>query len=93
MNNSSIHQSDLDVIALETKHQKDYERCLRLASQSLKVQKFSENYRDKLRTSFADGKYDGELDLEPEPYQWFNTTYRKGYFAGITARFNELFSA
>ena len=86
MNNSSIHQPDLDVIALETKHQRDFER-------SLKIQKFSKNYRDELRISFEDGKYDGGLDLEPEPYQWFNPIYRKGYLAGITARFNELFSA
>lgn len=86
MNNSSIHQANLDVIALETKHQRDFER-------SLEVQKFSKNYRDELRISFEDGKYDGELDLEPEPYQWFNPIYRKGYFAGITVRFNELFSA
>ena len=86
MNNSSIHQVNLDIIALETKHQRDFER-------SLEAQEFSKNYRDELRISFADGKYDGELDLEPEPYQWFNPIYRKGYFAGITARFNELFSA
>ena len=86
MNNSSIHQPNLDVIALETKHQEDFER-------SLKQQKFSKNYKDELRTSFADGKYDGELDLEPEPYQWFNPMYRKGYLAGIVTRFNELFSA
>ena len=86
MTNNSIHQANLDVIALETKHQRDFER-------SLAQQKFSKNYRDELRISFEDGKYDGELDLEPEPYQWFNPIYRKGYFAGITVRFNELFSA
>ena len=62
MNNSSIHQANLDVIALETKHQSDFER-------SVKQQEFSKNYKDELRTSFGDGKYDGELDLEPEPYQ------------------------
>ena len=86
MNNSSIHQPNLDVIALETKHQSDFER-------SLKVKEFSKNYRDELRISFEDGKYDGELDLEPEPYQWFNPIYRRGYLTGITVRFNELFSA
>ena len=86
MNNTSIHQANLDVIALETKHQSDFER-------SLLQQEFSKNYRDEPRISFEDGKYDGELDLEPEPYQWFNSIYRKGYFAGITVRFNELFSA
>ena len=86
MNNSSIHQPNLDIIALETKHQKDFER-------SLFVQEFSKNYKEERSISFEDGKYDGELDLEPEPYQWFNPVYRKGYFAGITVRFNELFSA
>ena len=86
MNNSSIHQPNLDVIALETKHQEDFER-------SQASWKFSQNYKDELRISFEDGKYDGELDLEPEPYQWFNPIYRKGYLAGIVVRFNELFSA
>ena len=86
MNNHSIHQSDLDVIALETKHQNDYER-------SLALKKFCQNYQDNLRTSFEDGKYDGELDIEPEPYQWFNPIYKKGYLAGVTVRFDELFSA
>ena len=86
MNNTSIHQANLDVIALETKHQSDFER-------SLLQQEFSKNYRDEPRISFEDGKYDGELDLEPEPYQWFNPIYRKGYLAGVTVRFNELFSA
>ena len=86
MNNTSIHQPNLDIIALETKHQKDFERAL-------KQQEFSKNYQEERGISFADGKYDGELDLEPEPYQWFNPIYRKGYFAGITVRFNELFSA
>ena len=86
MHNYSIHQANLEVVALETKHQSDFER-------SLEVQKFSKNYREEPRISFEDGKYDGELDLEPEPYQWFNPIYRKGYLAGITVRFNELFSA
>ena len=86
MNNPSIHQANLDIIALEVKHQEDFERLQ-------EIQKFSKNYQDELRISFADGKYDGELDLEPEPYQWFNPIYRKGYFFGVTVRFNELFSA
>ena len=86
MNNSSIHQTNLDVIALETKHQSDYER-------SLRQQKFSKNYQDQLRISFEDGKYDGELNLEPEAYQWFSPKYRKGYLSGVVIRFNELFSA
>ena len=86
MNNSSIHQPNLDVIALEAKHQEDFER-------SQTSWKFSQNYKEELRISFEDGKYDGELDLEPEPYQWFNPVYRKGYLAGIVIRFDELFSA
>ena len=69
MNNSSIHQPDIDVIALESRHQSDFER-------SLKVQKFSKNYQE-FRTSFVDSKYDGELDLESEPssIRWFNYKY------------------
>ena len=86
MSNSSIHQPNLDVIALETKHKSDFER-------SLEQQEFSKNYKEELRINFEDGKYDGELDLEPEPYQWFNPMYRKGYLAGVVIRFNELFSA
>ena len=80
------NQVPFDPIALETKHQSDYER-------SRLQEEFSKHYKDQLRTSFADGKYDGELDLEPEPYQWFDPKYRKGYLAGVTVRFNELFSA
>ncbi|VEP18270.1 hypothetical protein H1P_730011 [Hyella patelloides LEGE 07179] len=62
MNNHIIHQSDIDVIALESKHQEDYER-------TQQEQEFTENYQDEPRTTFEDGKYDGELNLEPEPYQ------------------------
>ena len=86
MTNHSIHQSYQDVIALETKLQNDFER-------SLEQQKFSKHYQDKPRTTFEDGKYDGELNLEPEPYQWFNPIYQRGYLTGIVIRFNELFSA
>ena len=86
MINHSIQQQEIDVIALESKHQSDFER-------SLLQEEYSKNYQDESRTSFADGKYDGELDLEPERYQWFNPKYRKGYLAGVVIRFNELFSA
>ena len=65
MNNPILHQSDLDVIALETKHQEDYERACA-------VEEFCKHYKDEPRTTFEDGKYDGELDIEPEPYQWFD---------------------
>jgi len=86
MNNPSIHQPNLDIIALETKLKSDYER-------SRLQQEYSKNYKEELRIGLEDGKYDGELDLEPEPYQWFNPIYRKGYLAGVVVRFNELFSA
>ena len=84
-----IHKENqvlFDPIALETKHQEDFER-------SQASWKFSQNYKDRPRTPFEDGKYDGELDFEPEPYQWFDPIYRKGYLAGVLIRFNELFSA
>ena len=61
MNNYILHQSYQDVIALETKVPNDFER-------SLEQQKFSKHYQDKLRTTFEGGKYDGQLNLEPEPY-------------------------
>lgn len=70
MNNTSIHQPNLDIIALETKHQKDFERCLCWGTQSLKQQEFSKNYQEERDISFADGNYDGELDLEPEPTRY-----------------------
>lgn len=73
-------------IAFESKHQQDFE-------QSESMSEFSQNYRDNPQTTFSDGKYDGELDIEPQAYQWFEPIYRKGYLAGVTNRFNELFSA
>ena len=86
MTNHILHQLEIDVIALEAKHQKDYERACR-------VREFANNYKDEPRTTFEDGKYDGELDIEPQAYQWFHPLYRKGYLAGVTNRFNEQFSA
>ena len=86
MNNHILHQSALDVIALEIKHQEDYEK-------TCQEKEFAQNYRDRPRITFSDGKYDGELDIEPQAYQWFDPIYRSGYFAGVTNRFNELFSA
>jgi len=80
------NQVPFDPIALEIKLESDFER-------SLESQEYSKNYQEELRASFEDGKYDGELDLEPEQYQWFDPMYRKGYLAGVVTRFNELFSA
>ena len=85
MNNHILHQSEIDVIALEIKHQEDYEKT--------QEKEFVKQYQDNPRTTFEDGKYDGELDISPQAYQWFDPIYRSGYFAGITNRFNELFSA
>ena len=82
----SIPDRSFDPIAFETKHQQDYERACA-------VQEFCQNYQDEPHTSFSDGKYDGELNIEPEPYQWFDPNYRKGYLAGVTNRYNEQFSA
>ena len=84
MSDPILHQSNLDVIALETKLQEDYEK-------SLALQEISKHYKERLHTTFSDGKWDGELDIEPQPYQWFDPNYRKGYLAGVTARFNQLF--
>ena len=84
MTNNILHE--IDVIALETKHQEDYEKACQ-------EREFAQQYQDNPRTTFSDGKYDGELEIEPQAYQWFDPIYRKGYLTGITNRFNELFSA
>ena len=85
MNNNILHEIEVDVIALETKHQNDYER-------SQIIEEFSNNYRENSRTTFIDGEYDGYLDTEPEPYQWQSSDYRSGYLSGVTQRFDEQFS-
>ena len=88
MNNlkSSIPEIELDVIALETKHEKDFER-------SQKVQRFSKTYKDKLSDTYLDGKYDGIQGFEPEAYQWLSAKYRSGYLRGITEKFNSKFNS
>lgn len=74
-----------DALAFETKHQKDYE-------QLQSVREFSQNYRDNLKDTFADGQWDGYLNFEPESYQWQTSSYRSGYLSGVAQRFNEQFS-
>ena len=81
----SIQRKDFDVIALETKHQADYER-------SLKQEKFSQAYTDDNPSDFFDGKWDGLLSFQPEAYQWLNPLYRKGYLAGVSEKFDEQFA-
>lgn len=61
MNNLSIPDICIDVIALETKHQEDYEKACQ-------GREFAQNHRENSRTTFSDGKYDGELDIEPQAY-------------------------
>ena len=84
-NSQENQELDFDVIALETKHQEDYE-------QSQSIREFSENYQDNLRDTFADGQWDGYLNFEPEPYQWLNNSYRSGYLSGVTQKWDEQFS-
>jgi hypothetical protein len=72
MNNHILHETPFDPIELEAKLDRDY----RLSQQT---EKFCFDYREEPRTSFEDGKYDGELNLEPEPHQWFTPSYRRGY--------------
>ena len=48
MANHSIQRKEIDVIALETKHQQEFQR-------SQVIQEFSDNYRDNPRDTFADG--------------------------------------
>lgn len=85
MNNSSIHDICFDPIELETKLDKDYKR-------SLAEQCFCKEYIDDPSNTFADGKWDGKLGYEPEAYQWASPLYRRGYLAGIAAKYDEKFS-
>lgn len=57
MNNHILHQSDLDVIVRQAKHQEDYEK-------TCQVREFARQYRDEPRISFEDG----ELDISPHAY-------------------------
>ena len=86
MNNHILHQSELDVIALETKHQQEFER-------SLTIHNFCSSYKDDPRTTFEDGQWDGFLDFEPQIHQWHEPSYRVGYLSGVTRRYNEQFAA
>ena len=81
----SIHDTSFDVIALETKHQEDYE-------QSQSIQEFSQNYRENPKDNFIDGQWDGYLNFEPEPYQWLSNCYRSGYLSGVAQKWDEQFS-
>ena len=85
MNNHILQQSEIDVIALEGKHQENYKR-------SQLIQEFSENYRDNPKDTFADGRWDGYLGFEPEPYQWHSNCYRSGYLSGVAQKWDEQFS-
>ena len=80
-----VHEPKFDPIAFETKHQKDFER-------SLNEQKFSRQYKDALNNSFADGKWDGLQQFEPEAYQWLTPRYRRGYLSGVAQRLDEKFA-
>ena len=81
----SIQRKEIDVIALETKHQQEFQR-------SRSSQEFSQNYRENPRDSFADGQWDGYLNFEPEPYQWQTLSYRSGYLSGVAQKWDEQFS-
>ena len=100
MNNHILHQSELDVIALETKHQQDYER-------SLTIHNFCQSYQDDTglinpagnpqeqplpRDTFEDGQWDGFFDFEPQAYQWLERSYRSGYLSGVARKYDEQFS-
>lgn len=77
-----IHDASFDVIALEAKHQQEFEKAQAET-------KFSQNYRDDLKTIFADSQWDGLLNCEPKPYQWQTPCYR----SRVAQRFNEQFSS
>ena len=50
VNSPENQEQNFEPIALETKHQKDYE-------QSQSIQEFAQNYQDNPRIIFSDGKY------------------------------------
>lgn len=85
MDNLSIHQSNLDVIALETKHQADKKRSLteqRIYSinQSLIEDGIEPNDFKEVPKSYFDGLFDGSIGLEPSsPEIW---EYWEGYCFG-----------
>lgn len=81
----SIQRKEIDVIALETKHQQEFQR-------SRSSQEFSQNYRDNPTDTFADGQWDGYLNFEPEPHQWQTDCYRSGYLSGVAQKWDEQFS-
>ena len=85
MNNLSIHESEFDPIAFETKLQTDFER-------SQQEQKFSQQYREDLRNTFADGEWDGLQQFEPTAHQWHTSRYRRGYLSGVAKRLDEKFA-
>ncbi len=85
MNNHILHQPDFAPIAKITKLDSDFER-------SPAQEKFSKQYLDAPRTTFADSKWDGKLGFKPEAYQWLTTAYRKGYPTGVAEKFDEQFS-
>lgn len=82
----SIHDASFDVIAFEAKHQQEFEKAQAET-------KFSQNYRDDLKTTFTDGQWDSLLNCEPETYQWQTPCYRSGYLSRVIQRFNEQFSS
>jgi hypothetical protein len=85
MTNHSIPDISIDVIALETKLESDYQR-------STKQEEYCQNYQDDPRTTFEDGLWDGYLNFEPEPYQWTSLLYKAGYLDGVAKKFDEQFA-
>ena len=69
INHVNQHDSTLDVIALETKLEQDFNN----------------------RATFADGDWDARLGFEPSEESWLSGQYRRGYLAGIEAKYNEKF--
>ena len=85
MNNNILHQSNFDPIVLEIKLEIDLVR-------SLAQKQFSITYKDEPPNSFADGKWDGYLDFEPEAHQWHADSYKQGYLSGVAQRLDEQFA-
>lgn len=59
---------------------------------SQQEQKFSQQYIDEPRTTFADGEWDALQQFEPEGYQWYTYSYRRGYLSGVAKRLDHKFA-
>ena len=76
---TSIHHHNFDTTAFETEREQVFERAQ-------KTEQFSNVEIQQTMSNFADGKWDGFQNFEPEPHQLASAAYRKGYLLGVKDR-------